>query len=326
MITLENISKTYPARGGGEAVHALDDVSLQIDQGQVHGVVGPSGSGKSTLVRCINLLERPTSGRVTVDGRELTALSAAEVRRARREIGMIFQHFNLLDSRTALENVALPLELAGVGRRERARRATELLDRVGLAERAGAHPRQLSGGQKQRVAIARALVSNPTVLLCDEATSALDPETTASVLDLLRELTADLGLTTVLITHEMDVITRVADAVTLLSAGRVVESGTLAEVASTPRSALATQLVPRPVRGLDAADLPAGSRIVTVDLATQDETRVIAELTAAGNSVQVAAARVENLHGARVGTLDLLVQPAGWTARTTATTRQELPA
>ena len=131
MITLENISKTYPARGGGEAVHALDDVSLQIDRGQVHGVVGPSGSGKSTLVRCINLLERPTSGRVTGDGRELTALSAAEVRRARREIGMIFQHFNLLDSRTALENVALPLELAGVGRRERARRATELLDRVG---------------------------------------------------------------------------------------------------------------------------------------------------------------------------------------------------
>ena len=158
MITLENISKTYPARGGGEAVHALDDVSLQIDRGQVHGVVGPSGSGKSTLVRCINLLERPTSGRVTVDGRELTALSAAEVRRARREIGMIFQHFNLLDSRTALENVALPLELAGVGRRERARRATELLDRVGLAERAGAHPRQLSGGQKQRVAIALSLI------------------------------------------------------------------------------------------------------------------------------------------------------------------------
>ncbi|WP_374929243.1 methionine ABC transporter ATP-binding protein [Kytococcus sedentarius] len=336
MITLESISKTFPGRHGGGEVQALTEVSLQIDRGQVHGIVGPSGSGKSTLVRCINLLERPTSGRVVVDGRELTALSTGEVRRARREIGMIFQHFNLLDSRTAAENVALPLELAGVGRRERAQRATELLERVGLADRAGAHPRQLSGGQKQRVAIARALVTRPTVLLCDEATSALDPETTASVLDLLRELTADLGLTTVLITHEMDVVTRVADAVTLLSAGRVVESGTLAQVATTRGSALAAQLVPRPVRGLDPADLPAGSRIVTVDLATQDETRVIAELTAAGHQVQVAAARVENLHGARVGTLDLIVRdaapssdlPAGWTAPTALphTTRQELSA
>ncbi len=317
MITLESLSKTYSPRGGGAAVQALTDVSLQIDRGQVHGIVGPSGSGKSTLVRCINLLERPTSGRVVVDGRELTALSADEVRRARREIGMIFQHFNLLDSRTAAQNVALPLELAGVGRRERQRRAADLLERVGLADRAGAHPRQLSGGQKQRVAIARALVTNPTVLLCDEATSALDPQTTTSVLDLLRELTADLGLTTVLITHEMDVITHVADAVTLLSDGRVVESGSLAQVASTRGSALASQLVPRPVRALDPADFPAGSRIVTVDLATQDEAQVIRELRDTGHDVQVAAARVENLHGSRVGTIDLLV---------TQTAREELAA
>ncbi|WP_462417298.1 methionine ABC transporter ATP-binding protein [Kytococcus sp. Marseille-QA3725] len=311
MITLDKVSKTYFPTGGGEPVHALDEVSLHIDRGSVHGVVGPSGSGKSTLVRCINLLERPTSGSVTVDGRELTALRAGEVRRARREIGMIFQHFNLLDSRTAAQNVALPLELAGVGRTERARRAAELLERVGLADRAGAHPRQLSGGQKQRVAIARALVTGPAVLLCDEATSALDPETTDGVLDLLRELTEDLGLTTVLITHEMDVVTRVADAVTLLSAGRVVESGSLAEVAATRGSTLASQLVPRPVRPLEAAGLPPGARLLTLDLATQDEDAIIAELTATGHRVQVAAARVENLHGSRIGTLDLLVtEPA----------------
>lgn len=319
MITLDNVSKTYFPQGAGEPVRALEDVSLHIGRGQVHGIVGPSGSGKSTLVRCINLLERPTSGRVTVDGRELTALSSGQVRAARRDIGMIFQHFNLLDSRTAAQNVALPLELAGVGRAERTRRAAELLERVGLGGRAKAHPRQLSGGQKQRVAIARALVTHPSVLLCDEATSALDPETTSSVLDLLRELTADLGLTTVLITHEMDVVTRVADGVTLLADGHVVESGSLAEVAATRGSALASQLVPRPVRALDAADLPAGSRIVTVDLATQDENAVIAELRATGAEVQVAAARVENVHGARVGTLDLLVtQPS--------THRQEIPA
>lgn len=307
MITLENVSKTYPGRRGSEPVQALTEVDLELDRGLLHGVVGPSGSGKSTLVRLLNLLERPTTGRVVVDGQELTALSAREVRAARRSIGMIFQHFNLLDSRTALENVALPLELAGVGRAECRERAGALLERVGLGQRAAAHPRQLSGGQKQRVAIARALVTDPTVLLCDEATSALDPATTASVLDLLRELTDDLGLTTVLITHEMDVITRAADTATLLAEGRVVETGPLAQVVS-PGHRLAQTLVPRPVRPVEAADLPTDATVRTVDLAREELSTVLAELAATGHHAEVLAARVENIQGARVGTIDLAIR------------------
>src|SRR5690606_17945197 len=186
------ISKTFPGTRRRQPVTALDDVSLTVERGQVMGVVGPSGSGKSTLARIVNLLERPTSGTVTVDGVELTALSAGRLNEARRTIGMIFQQFNLLDSRTALANVELPLELAGVGRAERRARATELLERVGLADKLGSHPAQLSGGQRQRVAIARALAPRPKVLLCDEATSALDPVSTTSVLELLRDLTDEL--------------------------------------------------------------------------------------------------------------------------------------
>src|SRR5690625_1990237 len=203
MIQLKGISKTF---GGTRAVHALTNVDLQIPQGKIFGIIGPSGAGKSTLLRCINLLEEPDTGEVWVDNMRLDTLSSAELRQARQKMGMIFQHFNLLTSRTVAENIAFPLEIAGVPAKERQRKVANLLEIVGLADKAQAYPAQLSGGQKQRVGIARALANDPQVLLCDEATSALDPETTKSVLKLLQSINQRLGLTIVLITHEMPVI------------------------------------------------------------------------------------------------------------------------
>ena len=304
MITLRHIGKTFPATRRQAAVTALDDVSLTVDRGQVMGVVGPSGSGKSTLARVVNLLERPTTGTVTVDGTELTALPARELNRARRGIGMIFQQFNLLDSRTALANVELPLELAGVGRAERRARAGELLERVGLGDKLGSHPAQLSGGQRQRVAIARALAPRPKVLLCDEATSALDPVSTASVLDLLRTLTDELDLTTVLITHEMDVVKRACDHVTLLEAGRVVDAGALGDVAARPHSPLATRLLPHPA-------LPTGDQVVELTVAGDGHDAVLTDLIRRyAVQVAVVAGSVETLGDQRFGRLQLRVDGA----------------
>jgi D-methionine transport system ATP-binding protein len=299
LITLQHIGKTFPATRRQAAVTALDDVSLTVERGQVMGVVGPSGSGKSTLARVVNLLERPTTGTVTVDGLELTALSAGDLNRARRRIGMIFQQFNLLDSRTALANVELPLELAGVGRAERRARATELLERVGLEDKLGSHPSQLSGGQRQRVAIARALAPRPTVLLCDEATSALDPASTASVLALLRDLTDELDLTTLLITHEMDVVKRACDSVTLLEAGRVVDAGGLGDVVRRPDSPLATRLLPHPA-------VPVGEQVVEVVLGGATHDHVLTELIRRYDvHVAVLAGSVETLGEQRFGRLQL---------------------
>jgi D-methionine transport system ATP-binding protein len=309
LITLSNISKTFPGARRRDPVTALDDVSLTVERGQVMGVVGPSGSGKSTLARIVNLLERPTSGTVTVDGVELTALSAGRLNEARRTIGMIFQQFNLLDSRTALANVELPLELAGVGRAERRARATELLERVGLADKLGSHPAQLSGGQRQRVAIARALAPRPSVLLCDEATSALDPASTTSVLALLRELTDELDLTTVLITHEMDVVKRVCDHVTLLEGGRVVDSGALGDVVRRPQSPLATRLLPHP-------QAPVGEPVVEVTVGGADHDLVLTELIRRFDvRVAVLAGSVETLGDQRFGRLQLRVDGAPETVR-----------
>ncbi|WP_153396337.1 methionine ABC transporter ATP-binding protein [Ornithinicoccus halotolerans] len=304
MITLSHITKTFPASRRSPAVTALDDVSLTVARGQVMGVVGPSGSGKSTLARCINLLERPTSGTVTVDGEELTALPEQGLRSARRRIGMIFQQFNLLDSRTALANVEHPLELAGVGRAERRARATELLERVGLADKLHTHPAQLSGGQQQRVAIARALAPRPRVLLCDEATSALDPVSTDSILALIRQLTEELELTTVLITHEMPVVKRVCDAVTLLEHGRVVDAGLLSEVAARPDSPLATRLLP------PAERLPDAGTASVVEVTVGDGTTgsLISELVRRyGVDVDVVGGAVESIGGTRFGRLQLAV-------------------
>jgi D-methionine transport system ATP-binding protein len=233
MIAFEAIHKHY--RVGAAEVRALQPLDLRIGRGEVFGVIGHSGAGKSTLLRMINLLERPSGGRLLIDGVDVTRLDGDALRALRRRIGMIFQHFNLLAAKTVAQNVAFPLRLAGRTRAEIARRVDELLERVGLAAHAAKYPAQLSGGQKQRVGIARALACGPDILLCDEATSALDPETTASVLQLLAELNRELGLTIVLITHEMDVVRRVCDRVAVLDAGQLVESGTVADVFLHPR-------------------------------------------------------------------------------------------
>ena len=241
MIEIQKLSKTFHTAGG--EVEALKDVDLRIEDGDIFGIIGLSGAGKSTLVRCMNLLEQPTEGKVLVDGRELTALSPRELRKARQGIGMIFQGFHLLMQRTALENVCFPMELAGVKKQEARRRARELLELVELPGKAEAYPVQLSGGQKQRVAIARALASEPRVLLCDEATSALDPKTTRAILELLRKLNRDLGVTVVVITHEMRVVEQICNRVAILDGGQVRESGPVAEVFSNPRSEAGKRLV-----------------------------------------------------------------------------------
>ncbi|GAA0475050.1 MULTISPECIES: methionine ABC transporter ATP-binding protein MetN [Tatumella] len=241
MIKLENISKVFSQ--GTQTITALSDVSLHVPAGQIYGVIGASGAGKSTLIRCVNLLERPTSGRVVVDGQELTAFSEKQLTLARRQIGMIFQHFNLLNSRTVFGNVALPLELENRPRAEIHRKVTDLLELVGLGDKHNSRPGNLSGGQKQRVAIARALASDPKVLLCDEATSALDPATTRSILELLKDINRRLGLTIMLITHEMDVVKRICDQVAIISQGKLIEKDQVSEVFSHPKTPLAQQFI-----------------------------------------------------------------------------------
>ncbi|MET8150946.1 methionine ABC transporter ATP-binding protein [Actinoplanes sp. NPDC049668] len=244
MIQIEGLRKTYHSRR--RDVVAVDGVDLGVRQGEIFGVLGQSGAGKSTLLRCVNLLERPDAGTVVVDGVDLTALRERPLRAARRRVGMVHQHFALLSSRTAAGNVAFPLEVTGMSRADRARRVAELLELVGLAERATAYPAQLSGGQKQRVGIARALAAGPQVLLSDEATSALDPETTGSILDLLLDLNRRLGLTILLITHEMDVVKRICHSAAVMREGRLVESGPVADLLGRPGSELARDLFPLP--------------------------------------------------------------------------------
>ena len=241
MIELHNIHQTYPGPQG--PVQALQGIDLQIQAGEIFGVIGRSGAGKSSLVRVINLLNRPSQGQVRVDGRDLTALSAPDLRAARHQIGMVFQHFNLLSSRTIFDNVALPLELAGTRPALIKARVDELLDLVGLSALHDRYPAQISGGQKQRVGIARALASKPKVLLSDEATSALDPETTRSILGLLRQINRDFGLTIVLITHQMQVIKQVADRVAVIDAGRIVEQGAVIDVFTRPQHATTRSLI-----------------------------------------------------------------------------------
>ncbi|MDB5039846.1 MAG: phosphate transporter ATP-binding protein [Candidatus Eremiobacteraeota bacterium] len=244
MIELAGLRKTYRGPDGG--VEALRGVDLTVERGEVFGVIGRSGAGKSTLLRCVNLLERPTAGRVVVDGVDLTALPPAALRDVRRGIGMIFQHFALLSSRTVRDNVALPLELAGRSKAEIADAVDPMLEFVGLTSMRDRFPAQLSGGQAQRVGIARALASRPSVLLCDEATSALDPETTQSILALLREVNRTLGVTIVLITHEMGVIKNVADRVAVIDAGRIVEEGAVRDVFLHPRAPITRTFVGEP--------------------------------------------------------------------------------
>ena len=241
MIKLKNISKVFDI--SGKKLTALDNVSLEVARGQICGVIGASGAGKSTLIRCVNLLERPTTGTVEVDGMELTRMSEGDLIHARRNIGMIFQHFNLLSSRTVFDNIALPLELEKTLANKINEKVTALLELVGLADKRDTYPANLSGGQKQRVAIARALASEPHVLLCDEATSALDPATTQSILKLLKEINRTLGITILLITHEMEVVKRICDQVAVIDKGRLIEQGTVSEIFSNPKTELAQEFI-----------------------------------------------------------------------------------
>lgn len=245
MIQLDNVSKTFTIKKEGKLTHftAVQPTNLTIAQGDIFGIIGASGAGKSTLIRCVNLLERPTTGRVIVDGVELTHLSSNELIHARRNIGMIFQHFNLLTSRSVFDNIALPLELSGTPKAAITQRVNELLTLVGLQDRQHAYPSSLSGGQKQRVAIARALACNPKVLLCDEATSALDPATTGAILSLLKKINLELGITILLITHEMDVVKRICDKVAVIDKGVLVEQGSVSEIFANPTTELAKEFI-----------------------------------------------------------------------------------
>ena len=241
MIKLSHIEKVYDSPSG--PVKALKDISLHIKEGEIYGIIGLSGAGKSTLVRCINLLERPTSGEVIVDGKDMMALSNSELREARKDIGMIFQHFNLLSSATVFDNIAFPLTLANTPKEKITAKVTELLELVGLADKADKYPSQLSGGQKQRVGIARALANEPKVLLCDEATSALDPQTTKAILELIKDINEKLKLTVVVITHEMQVIKDICDKVAVIEKGLIAENGPVLEVFTDPQKPITKEFI-----------------------------------------------------------------------------------
>ncbi|TDE43000.1 ATP-binding cassette domain-containing protein [Nonomuraea mesophila] len=297
MIHASGLRKHY------SATVALDGVDLHVREGEIHGVLGRSGAGKSTLLRCVNLLERPTAGTVTVAGQDLTALGDRELNRARQRIGMIHQHFALLSSRTVAGNVAFPLEVMGVPRAERRRRVAELLELVGLGGRGKDRPHQLSGGQKQRVGIARALAGNPSVLLSDEATSALDPATTQSILALLKRLNAELGLTILLITHEMDVVKTVCDSVAIMAEGRIEESGAIADLIRTPGSRLTREIFPLPE--------PAQAGTVTLTFTGDPGRPVVSEVVRKFDvDVSIMGGSIQELASGQAGRLRVVLDGA----------------
>lgn len=255
MIELKNLTKVFAA--GGTEVKAIDGVNLSVPEGTIYGVIGSSGAGKSTLIRCVNLLEKPTSGQVLVDGQDLTLLSEKLLRQTRHSIGMIFQHFNLLSSRTVYDNIALPLELAGASKQEIEQAVLPLLELTGLGDKRHSYPAQLSGGQKQRVAIARALASKPKVLLCDEATSALDPQTTRSILSLLKDINRQLKITVLIITHEMDVVKTICDRVAIMSFGKIIEENEVEQFFLNPQTDLAKEFVRSAIHEKPIAEIEA---------------------------------------------------------------------
>lgn len=254
-IVIENVCKTFSSKDG--KVEALKNISLSIESGDIYGIIGMSGAGKSTLVRCMNFLEQPSEGRVLIDGKSLGDFSEKELRKQRESIGMIFQHFNLLMQKSVLENVCFPLYIQGKKKQEARKRAEELLEIVGLKDKKKAYPSQLSGGQKQRVAIARALASDPKILLCDEATSALDPQTTSSILELLKDINQKFGITIVIITHQMSVVREICTHVAIMNEGQVVEQGLVSEIFSRPKSAVAKEIIRRDA-GTDVEAKAAG--------------------------------------------------------------------
>ncbi|WP_159715923.1 methionine ABC transporter ATP-binding protein [Geminicoccus flavidas] len=315
----EPIVQVVEAQRHFGATAALNGVSLSVDRGEVLGIIGRSGAGKSTLIRCLNGLERLDSGQVQIEGRDITGLDERQLQPVRRRIGMIFQHFNLLAAKTVAANVALPLKIAGVPAARRQARVRELLELVGLANRADAYPAQLSGGQKQRVGIARALAAEPVLLLCDEATSALDPETTGSILALLKDINRKLGLTIVLITHEMEVIRKVADRVVVLDQGRIVEEGPVWQVFAAPSSpttqSLLQSLRPKLPAGIAVRLDPVqgNSAILQVDLAGEAaRSPLIGRLGALLQTpVRLVHGGIDHVQGEPVGTLFLGVPNRG---------------
>ena len=301
IIQIQHLYKTFGA--GTDAVHALEDINLDIREGEIFGIIGLSGAGKSTLVRCMNLLERPTSGTVIVDGKEMTALSEKELRLARRKITMIFQSFNLLMQRTCLRNICFPMEISGVPAFQARQRAAELLELVGLADKASAYPAQLSGGQKQRVAIARALATDPKVLLCDEATSALDPTTTASILGLLKDLNQKLGVTVVVITHQMSVIEEICSHVAILDGGVIAEQGRVEDIFSNPSTDAARRLVYP--GGASVEQYPVGTHAVRVAFngGTAYQPLIASLAIDCGVKVNILGADTRNIDGKAFGTM-----------------------
>ena len=300
IIEIQNLSKTF---GVGEGqVAALDGVSLSVEQGEIFGIIGLSGAGKSTLVRCINLLERPDAGQVLFHGSDLMGLKEKELRQQRRKISMIFQSFNLLEQRTNLDNICFPLELAGVSRKDARKRAMELLEIVGLPDKANSYPVQLSGGQKQRIAIARALASDPEVLLCDEATSALDPTTTDSILKLLQKINRERGITVIIITHQMSVIEQICHRVAILDAGQVAEIGEVESVFSNPQSAAGRRLV-SPEMGLPftAEDGPIAR--IAFNGNTSSDPIIASVAMDLGIKVSIMGADTRNIDGKAFGTM-----------------------
>lgn len=298
MIELKGLTKEFKTSKG--MMRAVDDVNLTIHDGEIFGIIGFSGAGKSTLVRCINLLERPTAGSVLVNGTDLTKLSNKELRAARKNIGMIFQQFNLLAQRTVEANIRYPLEISGVSKADADARVAELLDLVDLADKAKAYPIQLSGGQKQRVAIARALASNPKIILCDEATSALDPITTSSILDLLKTLNARLGVTVVVITHEMRVVEQICDRVAVMSDGQIKEEGTVRDVFLHPKSETARKLIEPTHASPAIEDIPNALRIAFTG--EESGAPVISDMTIACDvMVNILSANTENIGGKAFG-------------------------
>ena len=302
MIQVENLCKRFNTKGG--TVEAAKNISFSIEKGEIFGIIGLSGAGKSTLVRCLNLLERPTSGTVRVNGKNLTELSEKELRKERQKIGMIFQHFNLLMQRTALDNVCFPMEIAGIKKAEARKKALEYLKIVGLEEKALYYPSQLSGGQKQRVAIARVLASDPQILLCDEATSALDPQTTKAILELIKEINRDYEITVVVITHEMSVVQEICDKVAVLERGALVETGTVEELFRNPKTDEAKKLV---FSGRTQIQEMKGKRLVRVTFQEKSSFEpVIANLVLTYRTpVNILYADTKNINGQAQGEMIL---------------------
>ncbi|MDO4733488.1 MAG: ATP-binding cassette domain-containing protein [Bacillota bacterium] len=313
IIQIDHLCKAFGR--GEERLSVLEDVTLSVEEGEIFGIIGPSGAGKSTLLRCINGLERPSSGSVRVNGKEISSMEPAALRRARREIGMIFQGFHLLMQRTALENICFPLEIAGIKKSRALQRAREMLELVGLSEKAEAYPAQLSGGQKQRVAIARALANQPKILLCDEASSALDPGTSRSILALIRELNRKMGISVVLVTHEMRVIGEICKRVAILSRGHIAESGPVGEVFLRPKTEDTRKLIFPEAGGLIGMAPAKGPLVRLVFDGDVDKPTVSKLVLSCGAAVSILFAETRTIAGRCYGQMLIRLPEDAWACR-----------